>query len=65
MNPSYDCHAGTKPRKKKILNDSKQITLIWKGRGKASSRKALFSENFSRSNSSNSQSTESISDIDT
>ena len=39
--------------KKKLLNDSEQITL-----GKASSKKALISENFSRGNSSNSQNTE-------
>ena len=47
---SYDCHAGMKPRKIP-LNDSEQITV-----GKASSRKALISENFSRPNPSNSQS---------
>lgn len=57
MNTSYDCHAGMKPCNKKLLNNSEQIII-----GKARSRsKALFS----RSNSSNSQNTELISNIDT
>lgn len=47
---------------KKQLNDSEQNAVQTVQAGKASSRKALFTENFAGSNSQN---TESISDIDT
>lgn len=56
MNTSYDCHAGMKPCNKKLLNNSEQIII-----GKARSR----SKPEARSNSSNSQNTELISNIDT